>query len=423
MSHRVAWVAVAAIVILAAVVGGNAPTSAPLVPDLVHAQGNYKYTGTASCGSSSCHGSTKPKAEFPKMNENIIWRTKDAHRRAFATLTNEQLKSKVSPSKIAKNLSIAKAETSPKCLVCHSVEVKPEQVATKKDGSKFDVKPEDGVHCEGCHGPAEKWLDPHAEKNWTHEKSVAVGMYDTKSFLLRAEKCVSCHLAIDATMVEAGHPDLQAFELDGFSDKMPPHWRDKGPFAPTKAWATGQVISLREAAKQLADRAEKGAAAPSVADALSKVQGHGAVVKILFNNFDPAVAKAVDGDITALSDAVGKADKGKIGSTAKSLANAMNAQAPKVAGREFDAATTKKIMSDLAASGDALGAAGMRAAEQGAMAMDRLYGAYSKSPGQKDNKATETALDKMYDALGDDPKKFDAKAYGTAVKAFGDTIK
>ena len=423
MSHRVAWVAVAAIVILAAVVGGNAPTSTPLVPDLVHAQGNYKYTGTASCGSSSCHGSTKPKADYPKLNENIIWRTKDAHRKAFATLTNEQLKSKVSPSKIAKNLKIDKADTSPKCLVCHALEVKPDQVAVKKDGTKFDVKLEDGVHCESCHGPAEKWLDPHAEKDWTHAKSVAVGMYDTKNFLLRAEKCVSCHLAIDATMVEAGHPDLQAFELDGFSDKMPSHWRDKGPFAPTKAWATGQVISLREAAKQLADRAEKNAAAASLTDALTKVQGHGAVVKILFANIDAAVGKAVESDIAALTDAVGKGDKGKIGSTAKNLANAMNGQASKVAGREFDAATTKKIMSDMAAAGDALGAGGLRAAEQGAFAMDRLYGAYSKSPNQTTNKASEAALDKLYESLPEDPKKFDAKAYSAAVKTFGDTIK
>jgi len=416
MSHRVAWGAVVAIVILAAVIGGKAPTSAPLVPDLVHAQANYKYTGAASCGSSSCHGSNKPKADFPKLNENIVWQQKDKHAKAYATLTNEKLKSGVSPSKIAQNLKIAKAETSSKCLVCHAVDVKPEL-----RGPKFDIS--EGVHCDGCHGPAEKWLEPHAEKGWTHEKSVAVGMYDTKNMLLRAEKCVSCHLAIDATMVEAGHPDLQAFELDGFSDKMPPHWRDKGPFAPTKAWATCQVISLREAAKQLADRAEKGGAAPSLADALSKVQGHGAVVKILFANIGPDVAKGVESDVAALTDAVGKSDKSKIGSSAKNLANAMNAQAPKVAGRDFDAATTKKIMTDLASSGDALGAAGMRAAEQGAMAMDRLYGAYSKSPNQKENKATETALDKMYDSLGDDPKKFDAKAYGTAVKAFGDTLK
>src|SRR2546428_5610861 len=119
MSHRVAWGAVVAIVILAAVIGGKAPTSAPLVPDLVHAQGNYKYTGAASCGSSSCHGSNKPKAEFPKMNENIIWTQKDKHAKAYATLTNEKLKSGVSPSKIAQKLKIAKAQTSSKCPVCH----------------------------------------------------------------------------------------------------------------------------------------------------------------------------------------------------------------------------------------------------------------------------------------------------------------
>ena len=416
MSHRVAWGAIAAIVILAAVIGGKAPTSSPLVPDLVHAQGNYKYTGTASCGSSNCHGQTKPKPDFPKLNENIIWRTKDAHRKAFATLTNEQLKSKVSPSGITKKLKIDKAETSSRCLVCHSVDVKPEL-----RGEKFKI--EDGVSCDGCHGPAEKWLEPHAEKGWTHEKSVALGMYDTKNFLLRAEKCVSCHLHIEADMVEAGHPDLQAFELDGFSDKMPPHWRDKGPFAPTKAWATGQVISLREASKQLGERAEKGVSPAAVKDALQKVQGHGAAVKILFANIGPDVAKSVDADVAALTDAVGKNDKGKITSTAKNLSGTMQGQAAKVAGREFDAASTKKLMTDFAAAGDSLGAAGMRAAEQGAFAMDRLYGAYSKSPGQKDNKATEAALDKVYDSLGEDPAKFDAKAFSAAVKTFADTIK
>src|SRR5207237_1000818 len=137
--------------------------SAPLVPDLVHAQANYKYTGAASCGSSSCHGSTKPKADFPKLNENIVWQQKDKHAKAYATLTNEKLKSGVSPSKIAQNLKIAKAETSSKCLVCHAVDVKPEL-----RGPKFDIS--EGVHCDGCHGPAEKWLEPHAEKGWTHEK-------------------------------------------------------------------------------------------------------------------------------------------------------------------------------------------------------------------------------------------------------------
>ena len=413
MSHRVAWGAVVSIVILAAVIGGKAPTSAPLVPDLVHAQGNYKYTGAASCGSSSCHGSNKPKAEFPKMNENIIWTQKDKHAKAYATLTNEKLKSGVSPAKIAQTLKIAKAETSSKCLVCHAVDVKPEL-----RGPKFDIS--EGVHCDGCHGPAEKWLEPHAEKGWTHEKSVAVGMYDTKSMLLRGEKCVSCHLAIDHDMVAAGHPDLLAFELDTFSAQMPPHWRDKGPFTPTKAWATGQVIALREAAKQLADRS--GSSGQLLTDALGKVQGHGAVVKVLFGVAAPDVQKQVESDIATLTDAVGKSDKAKIAATAKSLAGAMNTQASKVAGRDYDAAATKKILTDLSSSGDAIGAIGPRAAEQAAMAMDRLYSAYSKSPGQKADKAASDALDKMFGTL-DDPKKFDAKTFSAAAKSFGDTLK
>src|SRR5882724_2314297 len=151
MSHRAAVGAVLGAVVVAAVVIAGTRPSAPLAPPSVHAQGGYKYTGAASCAASNCHGSTKPKADFPKLNENVVWFQKDKH---------------------------AKATDSSKCLVCHAVDVKPEL-----RGPKFDIS--EGVHCDGCHGPAEKWLEPHAEKGWTHEKSVAVGMYDTKSMLLR----------------------------------------------------------------------------------------------------------------------------------------------------------------------------------------------------------------------------------------------
>jgi hypothetical protein len=414
MSHRAAVGAVlGAVVVVAVVIAGTRP-SAPLAPQSVHAQGSYKYTGAASCAASNCHGSTKAKADFPKLNENVVWFQKDKHAKAYATLTNEKLKSGVSPSKIAQNLKIAKATDSSKCLVCHAVDVKPEL-----RGPKFDIS--EGVHCDGCHGPAEKWLEPHAEKGWTHEQSVKVGMYDTKNFLLRAEKCVSCHLAIETDMVAAGHPDLLAFELDTFSATMPPHWRDKGAWASTKTWATGQVISLREAAKQLGDRAAGNASAALLTDALGKVQGHGGVVRVLMGVVAPDAQKSVETDIATLADAVGKGDKAKVAATAKNLVATMNAQAPKVAAREFDQATTKKIMGDVAASGDAIGAVGVRGAEQAAMALDRLYSGYSKAPGQKADKAAGDALDKMFGTI-EDPKKFDAKTFGGAAKTFGDTL-
>jgi len=415
MSHRVALGAVLGAVVVAAVVIGGTYPSAPLAPESVHAQGNYKSTGAASCAASNCHGSTKPKADFPKMNENIVWFQKDKHAKAYATLTNEKLKSGVSPAKIAQNLKIAKATESTRCLVCHAVDVKPEL-----RGPKFDIT--EGVHCDGCHGPAEKWLEPHAEKGWTHEQSVKLGMYDTKNFLLRAEKCVSCHLQIEHEMVTAGHPDLLAFELDTFSATMPPHWRDKGTWAGTKAWATGQVISLREAAKQLGDRAAGNASAPLLTDALGKVQGHGAVVRPLLGVAVPDAQKSVEADVAALTEAVGKGDKAKISATAKNLVGTMNAQAPKVAAREFDQASTKKLMTDIAGSADAIGAVGVRGAEQAAMALDRLYSTYSKAPGQKADKAAGDALDKMFGTI-EDPKKFDAKGFGAAAKTFGDTVK
>jgi len=411
MSHRAAVGAVlGAVVVTAVVIGGTRP-SAPLAPESVHAQGNYKYTGAASCGASNCHGSTKPKADFPKLNENIVWFQKDKHAKAYATLTNEKLKSGVSPSKIATNLKIGKAETSSKCLVCHAVDVKPEL-----RGPKFDIT--EGVHCDGCHGPAEKWLEPHAEKGWTHEQSVKLGMYDTKNFLLRADKCVSCHLAIEHEMVAAGHPDLLAFELDTFSATMPPHWRDKGAWAGSKAWATGQVISLREAAKQLGDRAAANASGALLTDALGKVQGHGAVVRVLLGVVAADAQKSVEADIAALADAVGKGDKAKVTATAKNLIATMNAQAPKVAAREFDQATTRKIMGDIAGSGDAIGAVGVRGAEQAAMALDRLYSTFSKAPGQKPDKAVGDALDRMFGTI-EDPKKFDGKKFAAEAKAIG----
>ncbi|MBI4611636.1 MAG: hypothetical protein HY726_21825 [Candidatus Rokubacteria bacterium] len=381
---------------------------------IAHAQAKeaYKYTGAASCGASNCHGSTKPKADYPKLNENVVWFQKDKHAKAFATLTNEKLKSGVRPSKIAGNLKIAKAETSDRCLDCHAVNVKKEL-----RGPKFDIS--EGVHCDGCHGPAEKWLEPHAEKGWTHEQSVKVGMYDTKDLLLRADKCVSCHLAIDHELVTAGHPDLLAFELDTFSASMPPHWRDKGTWFGTRAWATGQAISLREAMKQLADRAGKNAPEKLLAEAWQKGRGHAAVFRHLLGLVAPDAQKALAQDLGTLADLLGKGagDRAKIAATAGQAAKTVGQLAARIATREFDKAGTQALIRSIAGDGESISAVGIRGAEQAAMALDRLYTTYSKSPGEKSDKALQGVLDKLFGDI-EDPKKFDAKQFAAELKAF-----
>jgi hypothetical protein len=67
-------------------------------------------------------------------------------------------------------------------------------------------------------------------------------------------------------------------------------------------------------------------------------------------------------------------------------------------------------------------AAGVRAAEQAAMALDRLYSAYSKSPGEKADKASQAALDKLFAGV-EDAKQFNPKQFATDLKAFRASIK
>lgn len=413
-AHRIAILLGAAILLFLIV--GPLP-DADLGPGMARAQApdTYKFTGAASCGAANCHGSTKPQADYPKLNENVVWFQKDKHAKAYETLTNEKLKSRVSPSKIAQGLKIAKAETSDRCLTCHAVNVKP-----PVRGSKFDIT--EGVHCDACHGPAEKWLEPHAEKGWTHDQSVKLGMYDTKNLVLRGEKCVSCHLAIDQELVSAGHPDLLAFELDTFSALMPPHWRDKGTWFGPSAWATGQAIALREAMKQLASRAGSSAPAPRLDEGWMKLRGTAVVFRHALGLVTPDAQKALDQDLATLTElmAKGGSDKAKITATANQAARAMDQVTARMAAKQFDKASTMALMQAIAGDADTVAATGIRAAEQAAMALDSLYNAYAKGSGG--NTVAKAALGKLLDGI-DDPRKFDPKQFAADLKAFRAALK
>ena len=249
-------------------------------------------------------------------------------------------------------------------------------------------------------------------------------MYDTKDLFRRAEKCVSCHLAIDHELVAAGHPDLLAFELDSFSASMPPHWRDKGTWFGTRAWATGQAVSLREGMKQLAQRASSKTPDKLLDEAWQKARGTAVVFRHLLGQVAPESQKALDQDLATLTTLLGKpgGDRGKIATTATQVAKAMDQLVPKIAAKEFDQATTQGLIQAIAGAAEPTSAAGIRGAEQAAMALDRLYNTYSKAPGSQADKGVKTALDKLF-ADVEDPKKFDAKQFAADMKAFQGSFK
>jgi len=218
-----------------------------------------KYIGPGSCAATSCHGSVKPVAGSRiYQNEYSTWILQDKHSRAYGALTGEV------GERMARILKLeSKAEEAPKCLACHALYTTAEQ-----RGRPFELA--EGVSCENCHGPASAWLGPHTTRDWPHEKSVALGMHDTRNVIHRTEKCLECHLGtknkfVDHEMIAAGHPDLY-FELDSFSAVMPRHWkvpRESAPGKPAEEaawtgvrdWGTGQAIQLRGEMDRLVWRA------------------------------------------------------------------------------------------------------------------------------------------------------------------------
>ena len=225
-------------------------------------QAEPKYLGAESCA--GCHAMKEPaatKRQSSDKTEYHKWNGSDRHSKAYSVLKEKKT------ADIARRLKLKtlpkdweNPEQPPKeweqCLNCHSMNLIPQPLR----GQSFKLS--DGVSCDGCHGPAELWLGPHLEREYP--VSLKLGMKDIRDPLVRAETCVSCHAGnraegkiVDHELLAAGHPPL-VFELDAYSQRMPPHWRDKPPqpqsenLPRARVWAVGQLVTAREAARLVA---------------------------------------------------------------------------------------------------------------------------------------------------------------------------
>lgn len=231
----------------------------------------FRYMGSLSCDGSGCHGSRKVMPKFSiRQNEFYLWdwnaptaesKNDLGHSMAYKNLqTPDSLR-------IAKNLGIKSPEKDPLCLACHAV-----SVDENRRGKNYDVS--EGVTCEGCHGPAEKWLGPHAARDWDKAKGASFGMLDTKNLVKRTELCLQCHLGteaypVDHELIGAGHPRLK-FEMNIASNAMPPHWLrfkdeievfdqkqlkhkfEESNWYGARNWVIGQAVALRHQLELLA---------------------------------------------------------------------------------------------------------------------------------------------------------------------------
>jgi hypothetical protein len=414
-----------------------------------------KYIGPGSCAATSCHGSVKPVAGSRILqNEYSTWIVKEKHSRAYQALTGEI------GERMARILKLgSKAEDAPKCLACHALYTTPQQ-----RGRAFEIS--EGVSCESCHGPASAWLGPHTTRDWPHEKSVVLGMYDTRNVIHRTEKCLECHLGtkekfVDHEMIAAGHPDL-FFELDSFSAVMPRHWKVPRESAPEKPvedaawvgmreWGTGQAVQLRAEMERLVWRAkgerfDKKDVWPEYSElscfachhALgppkdSWRQEHGyvgrrpgdpawnssryAVFRLLAKQIDSANGQELDRQILTVSDEMSKLnpDRSTVATAAAAVAPLAQRIAERLATMQYDQAIVLRMLQRISDDAEFISLADERAAEQAAMAMDSLYIAYSRDAKPANAGEVRAAINGLFQQL-ENPSSYNANQFASSLR-------
>ncbi|MGB6598088.1 MAG: multiheme c-type cytochrome [Candidatus Acidiferrum sp.] len=421
-----------------------------------------KYLGPGSCAATSCHGSVKPVAGSRILqNEYSTWIVKDKHSTAYQALTGDI------GERIARILKLnSKAEEAPKCLACHALYTTPEQ-----RGRPFELS--EGVSCENCHGPASAWLGPHTTRDWPHEKSVALGMTDTRNVIHRTDKCLECHLGtkdkfVDHEMIAAGHPDL-FFELDSFSAVMPRHWKSPRESAPGKPvedaawagvrdWSAGQAVQLRAEMERLTWRAknerfDKKDVWPEYSElscfachhALGPAkdswwQEHGfagrrpgdpawnssryAVFRLLAKQIDSASAQELDRRVLEVSNEMSKLnpDRGAVAASASAAAPIAQRFAERLAAMQYDQALVLRLLQEIPGDAETISLAGERAAEQAAMAMDSFYIAYSKNAKPANAEEVRAAINELFREL-ENPSAYNADQFAASLRRVGTILR
>ena len=414
-----------------------------------------KYIGPGSCAATSCHGSVKPVAGSRILqNEYSTWIIKDKHSHAYQALTGDI------GERIARILKLnSKAEESPKCLACHALYTTPDQ-----RGRPFDLS--EGVSCENCHGPASAWLGLHTTRDWPHEKSLALGMRDTRDVIHRAETCLECHLGtkekfVDHEMIAAGHPDL-FFELDSFSAVMPRHWKfpresasgklvEDAAWAGVRDWSAGQAVQLRAEMDRLSWRAkgerfDKKDVWPEYSE-LSCFACHHALVpakdswrqehefagrrpgdpawnssryavfRLLARQIDSAKAQELDRRLLEVSEEMSRLnpDRKVVEASASAAGPLVERFAERLAAMPYDRAVVLRTLQLIPDDAENISLADERAAEQAAMAMDSLYIAYSKDAKPANAVEVRAIINELFQQL-ENPSAYNADQFASSLR-------
>ncbi len=126
----------------------------------------YKFVGAKGC--KMCHNTVAQGKQFDKWMAS-------KHAKAYAALSSPEAK------KVATEKGIADPQKDEKCLKCHLTAYK-----APKEMLATTYSIEDGISCESCHGPGEKYKDMKIMKDKKLAMENGLIMPDEKT-------CKNCH--------------------------------------------------------------------------------------------------------------------------------------------------------------------------------------------------------------------------------------
>jgi hypothetical protein len=400
--------------------------------------------GVVNCASSLCHGSISPwKDSNVLQNEYVTWSRVDKHStQAYQVLLTERSR------KIAANLGLKEPAHQAKiCLDCHS-----HNPAPRLRGERFRAG--EGVTCESCHGPAEKWIQSHVASGATHADNVAHGLYPTNEPVAQARLCLSCHFGnkdkfVTHRMMGAGHPRM-SFELDTFSQSEPAHFvidadwqKRKGTRDAARVWAIGQALAATEILDLLLDpkRSHDGlfpelvvfdchACHHSMRDVRWTPRTHASPGRIRLNDANflmlrriaaravaPEQSMELTQQVAQLQRAVA-GDGGDALEAARALRASIDSLAAKIAQRTFTAADLRAMVAGLVDDGVAGQYRDYAGAEQATMAIASLANYLARRGELADVRGVNAALDRVYETVKDD-ETYKPERYQAALAALG----
>jgi len=346
------------------------PAAAQTVPQFSDAA----HLGVTTCAGSTCHNARAPSpGSTVEQTEYATWSSKDKHSQAFRVLANDRSK------RIARNLGIGDAQSSPLCINCHA-----DNAAHR--GPQFQLG--EGVGCEACHGGSQPWLGTHISGT-SHQANLAAGLYPTDQPVARARLCLSCHVGgadnkfVTHAIMGAGHPRI-SFELNSSTALQPAHYvvdRDylarKGAPDGVQIWAVGQAVELADILRAFLDPKrnppgfmpelvfydcgachhpmsnvrwaprDPGVNVPGVA---RFNDANALMLRVIAARVDPALARALDVRLTALHQAL-TASRDKSLSEARQLLEIANQLVGRLAGHGFARDDVKALAAGLIADG------------------------------------------------------------------------